>query len=75
MDILNYLYNNIENDDQTSNLIVCLLLSFKEKINSEDDKDLIVDNSLEKVDYYKHLFAIMKDNNIINLTEPPKKSF
>ena len=48
------------------------MLSFKEKINSEDDKDLIVDNSLEKVDYYKHLFAIMKDNNIINLTELPK---
>ena len=36
MNICNSLYNNMKNDDQTSNLIVDLLLEFKEIINSKD---------------------------------------
>ena len=43
----------MKNDDQTSNLIVDLLLEFKEIINSKDDKYLLVDNLLKIVDNYK----------------------
>ena len=53
MDICNSLYINIRNDDQTSNLIVSLLLEFKEIINSKDGKHLIVDNLFKRVDNYK----------------------
>ena len=74
MDIRNSLYINIKNDDQTSNLIVGSFLKFKENINSKDDKHLLVDNLSKRVDDYKKIFTTMKDNNIINLTEQPKKS-
>ena len=42
-------------------------------INSKDDTHLIVDTLLKIVDNYKKLFTTMKDNNIIDLTESPKK--
>ena len=74
MDIRNSLYINIKNDDQTSNLIVGSFLKFKENINSKDDKHLLVDNLSKRVDDYKKIFTTMKDNNVINLTEQPKKS-
>ena len=53
MDICNSLYNNMKNGDQTSNLIVGLLLEFKEIINSKDDKHLIVDNLSKRIDNFK----------------------
>ena len=62
----------MKNGDQTSNLIVGLLLEFKVIINSKDDKYLLVDKLLKIVDNYKKIFTTMKDNNIINLTELPK---
>ena len=36
-DICNSLYNNMKNDDKTSNLIVALLLEFIKIINSKND--------------------------------------
>ena len=53
MDICNSLYNNMKNGDQTSNLIVGLLLEFKEIINSKDDKHLIVENLSKRIDNFK----------------------
>ena len=73
MDIYNVLYNNMKNDDQTSNQIVVLLLEFKEIIHSKDDTYLIVDHLSKRVDTCKTLFTTMKDNNINNLTKSPKK--
>ena len=55
MNICNSLYINIRNDDQTSNLIVSLLLEFKEIINSKDGKHLIVDNLFKRFDNYKKI--------------------
>ena len=42
-------------------------------INSKDDTHLIVDTLSKIVDNYKKSFTTMKDNNIIDLTESPKK--
>ena len=74
MDSCNSLYNNMKNNEQISHLIVGLLVKFKQIINSKDEKHFIVDNLSKRVDNYKNLFTNMKDNNIINLTEPSKKS-
>ena len=64
----------MKNDNQTPNLIVSLLLKFKQIINSKDEKHVIPNNLSKRVYNYKNLFTNMKDNNIINLTEPSKKS-
>ena len=37
MDICNYLYNNMKNNDQISNVIIGLLLKFKQIVNSNDE--------------------------------------
>ena len=74
MDSCNSLYNNMKNNEKISHLIVGLLVEFKQIINSKDEKHFIVDNLSKIVDNYKNLFTNMKDNNIINLTEPSKKS-
>ena len=74
MDICNSLYNNKKNNEQISNLIVSLLLEFKQINNSKDDKYLFLDNLSKRVDNYKKLFTNLKDNNRINLTENSKKS-
>ena len=46
----------MKNDDQISNVIVSLLLEFKEIMNSKDDKHFIVDNLSKRVDNYKKLY-------------------
>ena len=38
MDIYNSLYNNMKNDEQISNVIIGLLLEFKQIVNSKDEK-------------------------------------
>ena len=43
----------MKNGDQTSNLIVGLLLEFKEIINAKDDKHLIVDNLSKRIANFK----------------------
>ena len=58
MDIYNSLYNNMKNDDQISNVIVSLLLEFKEIMNSKDDKHFIVDNLSKRVDNYKNYLQL-----------------
>lgn len=72
MAICNSLYNNMRNDEQISNLIIGLLLEFKEIVILIDGKDLILDNLSNRVENYKNLFTNLKDNNIINLIKPSK---
>ena len=38
VDICNSLYNNMKNDEQISNVIIGLLLEFKQIVNSKDEK-------------------------------------
>ena len=57
---LNSLYYNMKNDNQTPNLIISLLLKFKQTIISKDEKKLIPDNLSKRVYNYKHLFTNMK---------------
>ena len=62
----------MRNDDQISNLIVGLLLEFKQIIISKDEKYLILENLLKGVDDYKTSFTNMKNVNMINLRELSK---
>ena len=50
----------MKNDDQISNVIVSLLLEFKEIMNSKDDKHFIVDNLSKRVDNYKNYLQLWK---------------
>ena len=55
MDICNSLYNNMKNDDQISNLIIGLLLEFKQIISSKNEKYLILNNLSKRVDNHKQI--------------------
>ena len=74
MNICNTLYNNMKNDNKTSNIVVGLLLEVKEIIMSNENKKLIYDNLSNRVDNYKNAFSYMKHNKITNLIEPSKRS-
>lgn len=74
MNICNTLYNNMKNDNKTSNIVVGLLLEVKNIIMSNENKQLIYDNLSNRVDNYKNAFSYMKDNKITNLIEPTKRS-
>ena len=74
MDICNLLCNNTKSDVQLSNTIIGLLLELNQITNSNDDRKLIFDNLLQRVDDHKKVFTNMKDNKITNLIEPFKKS-
>ena len=74
MNICNSLYNNMKNDNKTSNIVVGLLLEVNEIILSNENKQLIYDNLSNRVDNYKNAFTSMKDNQVINFIEPSKRS-
>ena len=63
MVIYNSLYNNMNNIDQTSNLIVGLSLELKDDILLKNGKHLIVDTLSQRIDNYKKIFTNMKDKS------------
>lgn len=49
-----------------------VIVGMKKYHSFENGKHLIVGNLSKRIDNYKILFTNIKDNNIINLTEPSK---